>query len=284
MKYRIRHITTHRYATPVIYSQQALRLTPRTFGCQRCLSTAITVDPLPATRREQVDYFGNGVVFLTIDMPHRELTVTARSTVDVRIPPPPPADSPSWERARDEIEAAHVEHACDSSFAAASDTVRAYAEPSFPTGRPVVEAVLDLTRRIHADFVYDPQATTVRTAPDEVLELRRGVCQDFAHLQIAALRAMGLAARYVGGYLLTRPPPGQPKLVGSDASHAWVSAWIPGYGWFDVDPTNDMAVGDEHITCAVGRDFEDVSPIKGVVVGGGEHELSVAVDVIPEEG
>lgn len=284
MKYRIRHVTVHRYATPVLYSQQALRLTPFTTVRQRCLSAAVAVNPQPATRREHVDYFGNGVILLTIDAPHRELTVTAWSAVDVDAPPPPPVDSVPWERVRDGMEAAEIEFACDSPFAAATEPVRAYAEPSFPAGRPVGEAVLDLTRRIHTDFVYDPQATTVGTAPDEVLELRRGVCQDFAHLQIAALRAMGMSARYVGGYLLTRPPTGQPKLIGSDASHAWVSAWIPGYGWFDVDPTNDMAVGDEHIVCAVGRDFEDVSPIKGVVVGGGEHDLSVAVDVIPDEG
>lgn len=273
-------------------SHHAARLIPRETERQRCLRASLSVEPAPATRADRVDYFGNPVSFLTIQTSHRVLTVIAESLVEVTAPPAVAAGStPPWEAVRAALECPSDEQAleaaeflCDSPFAAVSDDLRAYARPSFPAGRPVFDAAMDLTRRIHADFRYDSTATTVSTPLAEVLAMKRGVCQDFAHLEIACLRAVGLAARYVGGYLLTRPPPGQTKLVGSDASHAWVSVWIPGHGWLDLDPTNDMAVGDEHITCAWGRDYEDVSPIKGLVVGGGEHALSVAVDVRVDEG
>ncbi|HYD68105.1 transglutaminase family protein [Azospirillum sp.] len=292
MRYRVRHVTTCAYSTPVLVSHHAARLIPRETERQRCLDASLSVEPAPAARADRVDYFGNPVSFLTIQTSHRVLTVIAESHVEVA--PPPAADplaTPPWEAVRaalacpadaPALEAA--EFLCDSPFAAASDDLRAYARPSFAPGRPVLDAAFDLTRRIHADFQYDPAATTVSTPLAQVLAMRRGVCQDFAHLQIACLRAMGLAARYVGGYLLTRPPPGQAKLVGADASHAWVSVWIPGRGWVDLDPTNDMLVGDEHVTCAWGRDYEDVSPVKGQVVGGGEHALTVSVDVRVDEG
>jgi transglutaminase-like putative cysteine protease len=291
MKYRVRHLTAHHYSTAVLFSQQAARLTPRDVdGRQRCLASRVAADP-EAVASEDTDYFGNRVTYLTIQAPHRVLTVTAESVVEVTAPPPVPGTSPAWEAVRaclrqpagfEDVAAGEFVH--NSPLAPVSEAVRAYARPSFAPSRPVLDAALDLTARIHRDFAYDSAATTVRTALAEVLEMRRGVCQDFAHLEIAAFRAMGLAARYVSGYLLTLPPPGQPKLVGSDASHAWVSVWVPGAGWIDLDPTNDMTVGEEHIVCAVGRDFEDVSPIKGVVVGGGEHALRVAVDVVPEDG
>lgn len=292
MRYRVRHVTTCAYSTPVMVSHHAARLIPRETERQRCLSSSLSVEPGPAARADRVDYFGNPVSFLTIQISHRVLTVIAESHVEVTAPPAIGADAtPPWEAVRAALECPidgqaldAAEFLCDSPFAAVSDNLRAYARPSFTAGRPALAAALDLTRRIHADFRYDPAATTVSTPLAQVLEMRRGVCQDFAHLQIACLRAMGLAARYVGGYLLTRPPPGQPKLVGADASHAWVSLWMPGFGWFDLDPTNDMLAGDEHVTCAWGRDYEDVSPIKGQVVGGGEHALSVSVDVRVDEG
>jgi transglutaminase-like putative cysteine protease len=158
-----------------------------------------------------------------------------------------------------------------------------YARPSFPPGRPLLAAALDLTRRIHQDFEYDSDATTVSTPVEEVLQQRRGVCQDFSHLQIACLRSLGIAARYVSGYMLTMPPPGQPRLIGVDASHAWVSVYCPDLGWVDLDPTNDLMVDTLHVTVACGRDFSDVSPIHGVILGGGEHELEVQVTVRPVE-
>jgi transglutaminase-like putative cysteine protease len=159
--------------------------------------------------------------------------------------------------------------------------LRQLAEPSFTPGRPWLEAVLDLTKRIYTEFKYDPAATNVNTALDTVLRIKRGVCQDFAHLQIGCLRSMGLPARYVSGYLLTAPPPGQPKLVGSDASHAWTAAFSPEAGWIDFDPTNNIIPGIGHVTLAWGRDYGDVCPIKGVLVGGGQHRMRVAVDVAP---
>ncbi len=162
---------------------------------------------------------------------------------------------------------------------AVDEPLAAYARPSFPRGRPWLEAIIDLTKRIHKEFVYDATATNISTPLASVMQLRRGVCQDFAHLQIGCLRAMGLAARYVSGYLLTSPPPGQPRLIGADASHAWLAAWCPGLGWIDFDPTNDLMPDLEHITVAWGRDYDDVCPIKGVFVGGGEHSMRVSVDV-----
>lgn len=287
MRYHVRHTTTYGYGAPVQVSHHAARLSPRDTAAQRCLTASLRIDPVPARVDEARDYFGNWVAFFTLQQSHRSLVVEAESMVEVN--PPPGFDasrSPPWEEVRErlarpageqEFEAA--EFVAPSLLAGYSDDIRAYAQTSFAAGRPVLEVTRDLTRRIHQDFLYDPMATSVATPLAQVLVLRRGVCQDFAHLQVACLRAMGLAARYVSGYLLTRPPPGQVKLVGSDASHAWISVYVPGSGWVDFDPTNDMAVGDEHITCAWGRDYEDVSPIKGVVIGGGEHSIRVEVDV-----
>lgn len=288
-RYRVRHATTHLYSTTVEVSRQAARLTPRSDGRQRCSSTTITVDPEASFRVDEVDYFGNTVTHLSIILPHRSLTIAAETTVDVT-PATAPETSLPWERTRDALRApadpvtiAAEEFIHASPFVPALDTAWDYARPSFPPGRPLVEAARELTSRVHADFAYDSSATSISTTTAEVFELGRGVCQDFAHVEIACLRAMGLAARYVSGYLLTRPPPGRARLIGADASHAWISVWIPDRGWWDLDPTNDAVVSDEHIVCAVGRDFEDVSPIKGVVVGGADHALRVAVDVEPIE-
>lgn len=287
MKYRVRHVTHYGYNAPVQVSHHAAWLRPRDTMVQRCTSFRLIINPQPAGVTEARDYFGNWVCNFAIQQSHRALTVDALSEVEVT-----PAlrfdgtRSPSWEQVRErlrrpvseqELEAAEFAH--DSPLVPYSDEIRAYALPSFPAGRPLLEAARDLTRRIHADFAYDPAATTVSTPLRQVMAIKRGVCQDFAHLQVGCLRALGLAARYVSGYLLTRPPPGREKLVGSDASHAWVSVFAPGSGWSDFDPTNDLTVGDEHITCAWGRDYEDVSPIKGIVIGGGDHSVQVEVDV-----
>lgn len=287
MKYRVRHTTTYGYSAAVQVSHHAARLKPRDTVTQRCLTAILRIDPVPSGLAELRDYFGNWVTLFTLQQSHSSLVVEAESLVEV-IPGDGDGGAPSlaWEEVRDRLvrpageqDFAAAEFAHPSPLAGYSEDIRAYALPSFPAERPLRQAVYDLTRRIHQDFAYDPTATSVTTPLGEVLALRRGVCQDFAHLQVACLRSVGLAARYVSGYLLTRPPPGQAKLVGSDASHAWASVYDAGNGWIDFDPTNDMAVGDEHITCAWGRDYEDVSPVKGVVIGGGEHSIRVEVDV-----
>lgn len=289
MRYDIRHRTTYRYSQPVSISHHVLHLSPR--GCPRqvSLGSAISVSPVPAVRSDGVDYFGNPVSFLTIQEQHEELVIEARSTVDVTVPPDwPPDRSMPWDQIFSHLEqqptAANLDtlqFAFDSPYTLSGAEVSAFARESFPHGRPVLAGALDLTRRIHGEFRYDSSATSVSTPVDDVFRLRRGVCQDFAHLELACLRSLAIPARYVSGYLLTRPPPGREKLVGSDASHAWVSVWCPEAGWVDLDPTNNTVTRDEHVTLAWGRDYGDISPINGVIFGGGEHSIDVAVDVNP---
>ena len=291
MIYSVTHTTTYVYSQPVSLCHNLVHLTPRTTYRQTCIVTSLEVAPRPAVESAHVDFFGNTAHFLTIQEPHKCLTLTARHMVEVApFLPPPPGETPPWEAVRARLARPADAHTLEASeFVFNSGSVHAagpladYAAPSFPAGRPLLDAVLDLTRRIHADFRYDPTATTVTTPLADVLASRRGVCQDFAHLQIGCLRSLGLAARYVSGYLLTQPPPGQPRLVGADASHAWPSVWCPGPGWIDVDPTNNQAPSDKHITLAWGRDYDDVSPIKGVILGGGAHDVAVAVDVVPAD-
>ena len=234
------------------------------------------------------DYFGNEVAFTILEGAHRKLRVTARSRVAVGAAfIPDAAETPAWESVRNLCRtdlSARVLEASEFTFSSPLvplDTpFTDYARASFPARRRLLDAVLDLTARIHRDFKFDPTATTVATPLAQMLEQRRGVCQDFAHLQIACLRSLGLPARYVSGYLETVPPPGQPKLIGTDASHAWLSFFCPGLGWIDVDPTNNLLPSMQHITLGWGRDYGDISPIRGVLVGGEEHTLSVAVDVV----
>lgn len=289
MRYDIRHHTIYRYSQPVSISHHVLRLVPRGCGHQMLHESSIEVAPHPAVRSDSLDYFGNPVTYLTIQEQHEQLAIEARSLVDVAAPPPrEPSRTTRWdgifrqlERSASPEAIATLQFAFDSPYTRTTTDLAAYARESFPPGRPVLEAAFELTRRIHQDFRYDSTATDVSTPVDEVFRLRRGVCQDFAHLELACLRALALPARYVSGYLLTRPPPGQQKLVGSDASHAWISVWCPEAGWVDLDPTNDAFVRDEHITLAWGRDYGDISPINGVIFGGGEHRIEVAVDVTP---
>jgi transglutaminase-like putative cysteine protease len=226
---------------------------------------------------------------MIVQQRHRALTVHARCVIEVMpFASPAPAATMAWDQATELLaveRAPELLDACqftfDSPYTVAGPAALAYARSSFAPGRPLLEAALDLTRRIHADFVYDGTATEVATPVDQVLRERRGVCQDFAHLELACLRQLGLPARYVSGYLRTYPPPGGTPLVGADASHAWLAIWCPGHGWLDLDPTNGLLPGDEHVTLAWGRDYGDVSPINGVILGGGEHEVAVAVDVVP---
>jgi transglutaminase-like putative cysteine protease len=291
MRYDVRHRTTYRYSQPVSISHHVLHLVPRRHDRQVLHASSLSITPDAVVRSDAEDYFGNPVTFLTIRKQHEQLTIESRSLIDVVAPEPrAPSRTMPWDRifrhleqrrTRDDI--ATLQFAFDSPYTQASAELAGYALESFPPGRPVLEAVLDLTRRIHRDFRYDSTATGVSTRVDQVFRLRRGVCQDFVHLELACLRALALPARYVSGYLLTRAPPGREKLIGSDASHAWISVWCPEAGWVDLDPTNDMPAGEEHVTLAWGRDYGDISPINGVIFGGGEHVIDVAVDVIPVE-
>ena len=285
MRYRVTHRTRYLYQDRVIGCHNQARLLPRYTPDQQCLAATLAVVPEPAVLHEHRDGFGNRVHYFAVEAPHQTLEVTAVS--ELRLDPVPESrSSPPWDRVADDLARdrssaglAARELVLASPFVVPDRALADYARPSFPPGRPLLEAVQDLTRRIHADFAYDPHFTTVVTPLAEVLDHRRGVCQDFAHLAIGGLRAMGLAARYVSGYLETLPPPGQPKLQGVDASHAWFAVHLPGHGWYDFDPTNDQMRTRQYVTTAWGRDYGDVTPLKGVLFGGGHHELEVAVDV-----
>jgi transglutaminase-like putative cysteine protease len=289
MLYRVRHTTTYAYTNAVSVSHNVLHLTPRECLHQHCSMHELLIYPKPAFISQAEDYFGNPVTFLGLQEPHEALTMTANSTVHLTpITWPQPQDTPPWEQVRDHLRQDRsregldaYQFVFDSPYVPIGPEVAALAEPYFPPGRPLLEAVCDLMHHIYEDFTYDPAATTVSTPLEDVIAQRHGVCQDFAHLQIAGLRACGLAARYVSGYLVAQQPEGHEQLVGALASHAWLSVFCPGSGWIDVDPTNDVLPADAHITVAYGRDYGDVSPIKGVFLGGGEHALDVSVDVVP---
>jgi len=292
MKYEVTHRTTYHYSEPVTLGHNSTHLTPRTLPRQRCLANRLVILPVPSCERNWVDYFGNQVTYFTVEEEHRELTVTAVSEVVMEtLPPAPIASTVTWEEARDAIQqhrdgvaASAALYSFDSPCVRRDDRLASYAALSFTPGRPLLDAALDLMSRIFHEFKYDPTATSVSTPTMEVFEKRRGVCQDFAHLQIGCLRSLGLAARYVSGYLLTDPRPGKPKLVGADASHAWLSVFSPGQGWIEFDPTNNVIPATRHVTVAWGRDYGDVCPIKGVFLGGGSHWMTVAVDVVPSGG
>ena len=302
MRYTVRHATTYTYTEPVPVCHNQVHLAPRNTPYQIRSSHELVIEPPPSVRTKRRDCFGNEVDYFSIQEAHEGLSVTATSVVDVAAPggrnrrP----ESPAWE----DIAAAIPQNlgsdglttyhfTLPSPRVQASAALGEYASESFPKRRPIYAAVRELTSRIHADFQFDAKATTVHTSPEELLELRRGVCQDFAHLAIGCLRSLGLAARYVSGYVRTTPPPrapgsedncrgpGRPRLIGADASHAWVSVFCGPLGWIDFDPTNDAAVADWHITIGWGRDYGDVCPIQGVFVGGGEHRMTVGVDVEP---
>lgn len=289
MKYRLIHKTVYEYTSTAEACHNLVRLTPREMPVQACLAMALEIDPPPNEVFEYDDYFGNHVHSFATNGPHERLSITARSTL-IRESPPAgdPAESPAWEevverlhtdRSSEVIDA--VQYVFDSRYVRGHRRLRDYAQRSFAPGRPILEAALELTERIHAEFAYDAKATRIDTPIHEVLERRRGVCQDFAHLQIGCLRALGLACRYVSGYLRTVTNLDEQRLQGADASHAWVAVWCPDAGWVDLDPTNGCRVADGHIALGWGRDFQDVSPVKGVVLGGGTSTLTVAVDVVP---
>ncbi|WP_374450417.1 transglutaminase N-terminal domain-containing protein [Stella sp.] len=288
-EYSVRHRTIYRYLQPVAQSQHLLHLAPRPTARQSVVDCAVRVTPEPTRRVERLDAFGNRAEWLALEDPHTTLEILAESrVVEAALPAPDPAGSWPWEAVRRRLEAAldvaereAVDFLFDSPLVRPSTDLSAYALASFPPGRPVLAGAIDLMGRIHADFRYDTTVTDATTPVDRVFAIRAGVCQDLAHVGIACLRAIGLPARYVSGYLLTSPPPGMPRLVGADASHAWFAAWCPPFGWVDLDPTNDVLPGTGHVTVAWGRDYGDVAPINGVVVGGRDHTIEVAVDVAP---
>ena len=289
MIYRITHRTTYKYKYPVSVGNHVACLTPRSLPKHQLARSELRIQPQPATRTEREDYFGNLLCFFTVQEPHKELVVEAHSEVTMNENAPPwPQQSLAWEEAASSLPNDHSPAGLEAyQFGFESPRIRvrpefaSYALQSFTPGRPMPEALLDLTARIHKDFRFDSKVTNVRTPTEEVFRKRRGVCQDFAHLQIACLRSVNIAARYVSGYLRTYPPPGQPRLVGADASHAWLSAYCPGIGWLDMDPTNNIVPSNGHVVLAWGRDYGDVSPLRGLILGGGDHTLKVAVDMEP---
>jgi transglutaminase-like putative cysteine protease len=287
--YTVRHRTTYRYQSNVAYSRLIAHLVPRSTARQRSLAVDVRLEPAPVRRFDRSDFFGNTTSWFIIDEPHDTLEVLAESRVTVDpVTAFAPDASLAWEAVRMTFEppvAAEMfdvlQYTFDTPLTETDRDVLAYARASFQRGRPLLACVLELNARIYADFRFDKEATDTRTTVKDAFALRAGVCQDLAHVGIACVRSMGLAARYVSGYLLTRPPPGRERLIGSDASHAWFAVWIPPFGWIDFDPTNNMLPSSEHITVAWGREYGDVAPIHGIITGGSEHEVDVAVDVIP---
>lgn len=290
MKYQLIHRTRYRYEGSVTVSHHLARLAPRTLPGQRCPWHELEIQPVPVGRGVHIDAFGNTATYFEIEGKHEALEVTARSLVEVSAAVLlNPASTPPWESVRDACHGEKLTPGSDAGiYRFASPMVpvgpdfQSYVKQDFPPGRPVLDGVLAFTARIFNEFRFDPRATDVTTPVADVLRKRAGVCQDFAHLMLACLRSIGLPARYVSGYLETAPPPGKPRLVGADASHAWVSVFCGEQaGWIDADPTNNVLPGDRHITVAWGRDFSDVSPLRGVTLGAGGQWLEVAVDVIP---
>lgn len=292
-RYRIVHRTDYQYPQSVAVCQNEVRMSPRTIGHVICHQNKIATDPHPTWAGSHIDYFGNPVVSFSIEAMHDALVVTSESHVTVQRPDYlNHLEDDSIDAAWDQVAAGSADWVVDqvdefvypSPRIVLTPAMRDYAAVSLVAGRGIVAAALDLTRRIHEDFKYDPTATTVTTPVSESFKMRRGVCQDFAHIQIAMLRSMGIAASYVSGYLRTTPPPGRPRLVGADESHAWVSVYGGrSIGWFDCDPTNACLAGTDHIPIAIGRDYADVTPMRGVVIGGGSPEMKVSVDVAEED-
>jgi len=287
MNFDISHKTHYRYRSTVVQSLHLVHMSPRTLPGQIVRHHSLLVEPAPASRQDGVDAFGNIGVILDIESPHKELVLLARSTVEKLLPPPidllatTPWDGLDYRllRAANERDVHVLLFRCASRLTTPTIEIADYAAPSFAPGRPVLDAAMDLTMRMYNDFKFDPHATDVSTPIAQVFRTKRGVCQDFAHVALACFRSLRIPARYVSGYLHTRPPIGRPKLQGADATHAWISVWSPEYSWVDLDPTNGILVGDEHVTVAHGRDYDDVSPISGVLRGGGEHSVNVGVDV-----
>lgn len=290
MIYDIRHVTTYSYESPVSFARCSLRLEPRSGDGQQLISHHVEINPVPLERTLRTDFFGIHTESIVIETAHRVLRIDARSRVDVsRNAPARDMDSPPWEQVREAAFASNglaastpVGYLFASPLVPILSPVTDYAAESFPAGRGIFASAAGLMQRINRDIVYDSKATEISTPLQDVFGKRRGVCQDFAHIMIAGLRGLGLPAAYVSGYLRTTPPPGRPRLQGADATHAWVSVWCgEEIGWAGFDPTNDLVIGNDHVVLAMGRDYTDVSPVDGVIVGSRKQKLTVAVDVIP---
>ena len=294
VRYHVLHETRYEYGSAISLSQQQLHLSPRVLDWQQVEEQRIDIDPPPTWRRDGQDAFGNPVTWIAFHAPHDELHI--RSAMTIAIEPHLPVHlekSLPWEEVHDRLaydssaprpeDLAAMRFLFESAHIRIKHELADFAADCFPPGTPVLVGARALMAKIFAELTFDPEATTVSTPVMEVLENKRGVCQDFAHLMIACLRALGLAARYVSGYLLTHPPPGKPRLIGADASHAWVSVFAPGFPneWVDFDPTNNLLPDTQHITVAIGRDFGDISPLRGVILGGGSAEPDVEVTVTP---
>ncbi|WP_441242788.1 transglutaminase family protein [Tardiphaga sp. 768_D3_N2_1] len=289
MIYEIRHVTTYSYESPVSFARCSLRLQPNSSAGQQLVSHSVDIKPLPAARATRMDFFGTPTESVLIETPHKVLRIDSRSRVYVeRFAPGRGDDSPAWEGVReasfdsnDLSGASPIGYVFASPLVPIIDAVTDYAAASFTEGRGILAGAVDLMHRIRTEFKYDPKATVISTPLQEVLDKRHGVCQDFAHIMIAGMRGLGLPAAYVSGYLRTIPPPGKERLQGADATHAWVSVWCgEELGWIGFDPTNDILVENDHIVLAIGRDFSDVSPVDGVIVGARKQKLAVAVDVL----
>lgn len=288
MEYQLTHTTHYRYAHPVGTSHQLLHLTPRQFARQQVYNNRISIQPAPASQQQRKDYFGNSVTDMVIRDQHTELLINSHARVNVQADQDILLDlSPPWQQVADIVRIPTSQESWDAArfcFPSTQITLgeaRSYAAPLFVPGKPLLRLAMELTEQIYHEFEYQGGVTDVYTPVPTVLQARTGVCQDFAHLAIACLRAFGLSARYVSGYLLNQPQQTQTHLTGADASHAWFSLWCPEFGWVDFDPTNNMRAQNEHITLAWGRDYGDVSPTRGFIHGGGQQTLEVAVDVMP---
>lgn len=295
VRYHVLHETRYAYEQPVRESRQLIRLQPRELPWQHCTAHRLRISPEPSRSQAFTDSFGNRIVASHFETAHDELAVRSECWVELSARALPAADdSPPWEDVREKLRykagtglSSALLEASAFLFESADIRIKRvfaeYAAVSFTPGRPLLAACDELMQRIFTEFTFDPEATEVSTPIIEVFERRCGVCQDFAHFMIACLRSLGLSARYVSGYLLTRPPPGRKRLIGADATHAWVSVFVPGHGWVDLDPTNSIRANLEHITIGWGRDFSDISPQRGVILGGGTHEPEISVTVVPEE-
>lgn len=287
MLYTVNHTTTYNYNETVPLCHNIAMLAPRNTPSQTCRSFHINISPVPEIIEEYQDFFGNKAFYFVVEQEHETLTVTSHSVIEKKQTSEKEnlIQSPSWEDVRDILSASagkfmdEKQYSIPTDITEPTDTIHQYAAQSFTTGRPFFEAVFELMQRIYKDFTYKSGFTTISTPLADVMKQRKGVCQDFAHLGIACIQAMGLPARYVSGYLETIAPPGKEKLTGADASHAWFAVFIPGIGWLDFDPTNNKIPDDQYITIGWGRNYFDIIPLRGVIMSSDKHELSVSVDV-----
>lgn len=289
MIYHLRHCTTFEYSNPVTFVYNMLHLKPRSLPWQTIRHSKLTVLPEPVALSERIDFFGNTETYCSVQEKHETMQVLIESEIEVRLRPPRLAGGTPWENTKLLLQKDCSPAGLDAfQFCFSSpglpylSAAREYMLPSCLPGRPVHEVAIDLMHRVNQEFTFDATATNVTTQVKDILEKRRGVCQDFAHLMITCLRSVGIPARYNSGYIRTAPPPGQPRLQGADASHAWIGVYCPTNGWLDLDPTNDKLANEEFITIGWGRDYQDVCPVSGVLLGGGDHRVKVEVDMIPE--